>query len=139
MHNDLLRFSVQLCVVCERGAKQRAGWTWWAWLPHGRIQGEPFRVVQFLIQQCDTRVSVFITHENTIVHIVHEIKIPRQPVDRHLLHICTQHIKERRTETNKFFRQTPVLDSTPPSCHCRAPELGPEPLLAYSGFEKKNT
>lgn len=55
--------------------------------PHGRIQSDSFRAVELHIQQDHTDGAVFTAHKYAVVHIIHKIEVPGQPVNGHLLHI----------------------------------------------------
>lgn len=65
--------------------------------PHGRVQGDSFGVVQLLVQEGDTCLSVLVTHEDPVVHVIHKVEVSGEPVDGHLLHICAER-SERREE-----------------------------------------
>lgn len=55
--------------------------------PHGRVQGDAFRVVEILVQQRDAGQAVLVADKHPIVHIIHKVKVLGQPVDGHLFHI----------------------------------------------------
>lgn len=55
--------------------------------PHGRVQGDAFRVVEILVQQSDAGLAVLVADKHPIVHIVHKVEVLGQPVDGHLFHI----------------------------------------------------
>lgn len=59
-------------------------------IPHGWIQSDAFRVVEFLIQQCHTCGSIFITYKDSIIHVVNKVEVSRKPVYCHLLYICKE-------------------------------------------------
>ncbi len=58
--------------------------------PHGGVQGDAFRVVQLLVQEGDTCLSIFVTHEDPVIHVIHKVEVSGEPVDGHLLHIWTE-------------------------------------------------
>lgn len=64
-------------------------------IPHGWIQSDAFRVVEFLIQQCHTCGSIFITYKDSIIHVVNKVEVSRKPVNCHLLYICKEQGVER--------------------------------------------
>lgn len=55
--------------------------------PHGWVQGDAFGVVQLLVQQGHTRLTILVANKNPVIDVIHEVEVSGQPVDGHLLDI----------------------------------------------------
>lgn len=55
--------------------------------PHRWVESNTLGVVELKVQQDDAGGAVFGADEDAVVHVIHKVEVPRQPVDGHLLHV----------------------------------------------------
>lgn len=88
--------------MCCLNSTGIGGWTWsralrWnkhIYKPHSWVQGYALWVVQLLIQQGHTSLTVLVAHKHPVIHVIHKVEVSCQPVDGHLLHIWWVHRRE---------------------------------------------